>query len=169
MGRIPMTMMIWFALLTAFGERDFETVITLGTTSPASGSHFHYMMAVASHQTLNRPAAILHCREVVDSFTEPPRRYQVVCNLILDDVATWKEKDLATTGRQMKEVVGRLDVAKGGPVTQAKQKKILDDLDDKIKELENPPKDPQASSASPNNTPKDNSQLPPGHFRSRTD
>ena len=65
---------------------------------------------------------------------------------MLLDMQTWKDKDLGAVARKMKVVEDRLDLARGGPETQKKQKEIVARLDELIKELENK----QKGSSDPN-------------------
>ena len=53
------------------------------------------------------------------------------------DMVAWKTKDLDDIARKMKDVERRLDLSRGGPVTQEKQRDILARLDEVIKKLEN--------------------------------
>lgn len=119
-----------------------------------------YKLGIASHQTMQGKDTIYYCDAVLNSFYPVPRRYEVMCYLLKEDALTWKE-DLFFVGRKMNDVVNRLDGSKGGQITQDKQKKILQDLDDKIKELEDAknPKNDNVNSASPAK-PKEQSELP---------
>src|SRR5262249_36103864 len=65
-----------------------------------------------------------------------PERYQIVGVLMLMDMQTWKEKDLAAVARKMGNIERRLELARGGPETQKLQKDVIRRLDELIKELE---------------------------------
>ena len=56
---------------------------------------------------------------------------------MLLDMQTWKDKDLAAIARKMDNIERRLELARGGPVTQKLQKEVVLRLDELIKELEN--------------------------------
>jgi hypothetical protein len=68
-----------------------------------------------------------------------PERYQTVGLLMLLDMQTWKDKDLAAVARKMGNIGRRLDLARGGPVTQKLQREVIFRLDELIKQLETPP------------------------------
>jgi hypothetical protein len=56
---------------------------------------------------------------------------------MLLDMLTWREKDLNWIARKMDNSGRRLQLARGGPVTQKIQKDIVRRLDELIKEMEN--------------------------------
>jgi hypothetical protein len=58
---------------------------------------------------------------------------------------TWREKDLGWIARKMDSIQRRLDLKRGGKVTQKMQKEVLVRLDEMIKELENQQKNPGGS------------------------
>jgi hypothetical protein len=74
---------------------------------------------------------------LLDDVAEAPERYKTVGTLMLLDMLTWKEKDLNWVARKMDNSGRRLELARGGPVTQKIQKDIVNRLDEIIKELEN--------------------------------
>jgi hypothetical protein len=121
-----------------------------------------YKLAVATHQIMQGKDSIYYCDAVLNSFYPVPRRYEVMCYLLKEDALTFKE-DLLSTSRKMNDVVNRLEGSKAGQITQEKQKKILQDLDDKIKQLEDAEKQKDANmdtSFPAKSNPKPQSELP---------
>jgi len=94
--------------------------------------------AVAEFSMLQKDPANRTIRRLLDEAGAfAPERYKAVALLMQLDMAAWKNKDLDDIARKMKDVERRLDLARGGPVTQEKQKEILARLDEIIKKLEN--------------------------------
>src|SRR5262245_32900421 len=94
--------------------------------------------AVCEYSLLHKDEANRSIRQLLDEAgTFAPERYKAVALLMQLDMVAWKAKDLDEIARKMKDVERRLDLARGGPVTQEKQKEILARLDEYIKKLEN--------------------------------
>jgi hypothetical protein len=94
--------------------------------------------AVAEFSMLMKNEANKSIRRLLDEAgTFAPERYKAVALLMQLDMAAWKAKDLDDIARKMKDVERRLDLARGGPITQQKQKEIIARLDEIIKKLEN--------------------------------
>jgi len=99
--------------------------------------------AVAEFSMLMKDDANRTIRRLLDETgTFAPERYKAVALLMQLDMVAWKTKDLDDIARKMKDVERRLDLARGGPVTQEKQKEIIARLDEIIKKLENQAKKP---------------------------
>ena len=102
---------------------------------PAS---YLFNRAVCEYSLLQKDEANRTIRRLLDEAgTFSPERFKAVALLMQLDMVAWKTKDLGDIARQMKDVERRLDLARGGPVTQDKQKQILARLDEIIKKLEN--------------------------------
>ena len=94
--------------------------------------------AVSEYSLLNKAEANRTIRRLLDEAgTFSPERFKAVALLMQLDMVAWKTKDLDDIARKMKDVERRLDLARGGPVTQQKQREILARLDEVIKKLEN--------------------------------
>jgi hypothetical protein len=94
--------------------------------------------AVSEYSLLEKDDANRSIRRLLDEAgTFSPERFKAVAMLMQLDMVAWKNKDLSEISRKMKDVERRLDLARGGPVTQDKQKEILARLDEVIKKLEN--------------------------------
>jgi hypothetical protein len=99
--------------------------------------------AVSEFSLLQKDEANRTIRRLLDEAgTFSPERFKAVAMLMQLDMVAWKNKDLSDISRKMKDVERRLDLARGGPVTQDKQKEILARLDEVIKRLENQQKGP---------------------------
>jgi hypothetical protein len=99
--------------------------------------------AVSEYSLLMKDEANRTIRRLLDEAgTFSPERFKAVAMLMQLDMVAWKTKDLASISRKMKNVERRLDLARGGPETQEKQKDILARLDEAIKKLENQKKPP---------------------------
>jgi polyhydroxyalkanoate synthesis regulator phasin len=104
---------------------------------------FLFNRAVSEYSLLMRDEANRSIRRLLDEAgTFSPERFKAVAMLMQLDMVAWKAKDLADISRKMKNVERRLDLARGGPETQEKQKDILARLDEAIKKLENQKKNP---------------------------
>jgi hypothetical protein len=117
-----------------------EALDTLNAVSPeevADPAAYLFHKAVAEFSLLQRDPARRTIGRLLDDLPEAPERYKTVGTLMLLDMLTWKEKDLNWIARKMDNSGRRLQLARGGPVTQKIQKDIVRRLDEIIKELEN--------------------------------
>jgi hypothetical protein len=117
-----------------------EALDTLKAVSPddvADPAAYLFHKAVAEFSLLQKDNARRTIGRLLDDLPEAPERYKTVGTLMLLDMLTWKEKDLQWIARKMDNSGRRLQLARGGPVTQKIQKDIVRRLDELIKELEN--------------------------------
>jgi len=117
-----------------------EALLTLKEVRPedvADPAAYLFHRAVAEHAMLYKDDARRSISRLLDDVAEAPERYKTVGTLMLLDMLTWKEKDLNWVARKMDNSGRRLELARGGPVTQKIQKDIVNRLDEIIKELEN--------------------------------
>jgi hypothetical protein len=117
-----------------------EALATLKAVQPeqvADPAAYLFHRAVAEHALLQKDAASKSLGRLLDEVNDVPERYKTVGALMLLDMLTWKEKDLNWVARKMDNSGRRLQLARGGPVTQKIQKDIVNRLDELIKELEN--------------------------------
>jgi hypothetical protein len=117
-----------------------EALATLKTIQPdqvADPAAYLFHRAVAEHALLKKDEASKSLGRLLDEVNDVPERYKTVGALMLLDMLTWKEKDLNWVARKMDNSGRRLQLARGGPVTQKIQKDIVNRLDELIKELEN--------------------------------
>lgn len=99
--------------------------------------------AVFEHAMLQREDANRTILRLLDDVVDAPERYKMVGALMHFDMMSWRpetDRDtiarLGGIGRIMNNIERRLDLARGGPVTQDMQKKVLVNLDQMIKEEE---------------------------------
>ena len=106
------------------------------TLDPAG---YYFYRAVAEHATMQREPAGRSLSRLLEDVADVPDRYRVVATLMFFDVENWPkdEKDLNNIGRLMDNSARRLELARGGKVTQAIQEKIVFRLDELIKQKEN--------------------------------
>ncbi len=110
---------------------------------PAS---YLFNRAVSEFSLLQKDEANRSIRRLLEEAgTFAPERFKAVALLMQLDMVAWKNKDFNDIARKMKDVERRLDLARGGPKTQEKQKEILARLDEIIKKLENQAKKPGGS------------------------
>jgi hypothetical protein len=117
-----------------------EALSTLKAVKPeqvADPATYLFHRAVAEHALLQKDNASKSLGRLLDEVSDVPERYKTVGALMLLDMLTWKEKDLNWVARKMDNSGRRLNLARGGPVTQKIQKDIVNRLDELIKELEN--------------------------------
>lgn len=139
------------------GRRVFEEALeTLRTVKPeevADPAAYYFYKAVAEHGLVRKEAAAQSILRLLEDCGDVPERYRAVAELMFADMKGWKkdERDLAHIARLMDNVERRLDLSRGGRVTQELQKKVLFRLDELIKEMENQAK--QCSACNGGNCP----------------
>jgi hypothetical protein len=100
---------------------------------PAS---YYFYKAVAENKLLLKDDGLQSIDRLTFNVQDAPERYIVLATLMKAEMLGWKEKDLAHAGRLMEEIEGRLEIARGGPKTQGKQKEVIAILDKLIEDLE---------------------------------
>jgi hypothetical protein len=118
-------------------EEALDTLKAVKPEEVADPAAYLFHRAVAEHAMLQKDNARRTITRLLDDVAEAPERYKTVGALMLLDMLTWKEKDLNWIARKMDNSGRRLELARGGPVTQKIQKDIVNRLDEIIKELEN--------------------------------
>src|SRR5262249_5901063 len=103
----------------------------------ANPATYLFTRAVCEHATLQKAEATRSIGRLLEDGIGTPDRYKTVGLLMLLDMQMWKDKDLGAVGRKMDVIKDRLDIARGGPITQKLQKEVIARLDEIIKELEN--------------------------------
>lgn len=117
-----------------------EALATLKAVKPedvVDPAAYLFHKAVAEHAMLLKEDARRSINRLLDDTPNAPERYKTVGALMLLDMLTWKEKDLNWIARKMDNSGRRLELARGGPITQKIQKDIVNRLDELIKQLEN--------------------------------
>jgi len=124
-------------------EEALETLKAFTPDQVIDPASYLFHRAVSEHALLQKAEANRSIRRLLEeAATASPERYKTVALLMQLDMAAWKDKDLGDIARKMKVVEDRLDLARGGPKTQEKQKEIIARLDEMIKKLENQAKKP---------------------------
>jgi hypothetical protein len=100
---------------------------------PAS---YYFFKAVAENKLQLKEEGLQSIDRLTMNVQDSPERYIVLATLMKAERLGWKDKDLAHAGRLMSEIEDRLEIARGGPKTQGKQKEVIAILDKLIKELE---------------------------------
>jgi len=118
---------------------------------------YYFHRAVAENRLVLKEEGLQSIDRLLNSVADVPERYTVVAGLMKQEMQAWKDKDLGYVARRMEEVEGRLENARGGPKTQAKQKEIIELLDKEIEELE---AQCQAMMAQSSNAQKSSQPLP---------
>jgi len=118
-------------------EEALETLKTVKPEEVVDPAVYLFHRAVAEHAMLLKEDAHRSIARLLDDVAEVPERYKAVGALMMLDMLTWREKDLNWIARKMDNSGRRLELARGGPVTQKIQKDIVRRLDELIKELEN--------------------------------
>jgi hypothetical protein len=139
-------------------EEALETLKAVKAEEVVDPAAYLFHRAVAEHAMLQKDNAKRSLNRLLDDVAEAPERYKTVAALMLLDMLTWKEKDLNWIARKMDNSGRRLELARGGPVTQKIQKDIINRLDEIIKELEN--KQKQSSSSNGGACPDGGGQQP---------
>jgi hypothetical protein len=99
-------------------------------------SAFLFTKAVAEYSLLKKEDCGRSILRLLDDVADAPERYKTVGALMALDMQTWKEKDLGWVSRMMGNIERRLDLTRGGPITQDMQKKVVLQLDEMIKKME---------------------------------
>ncbi len=132
----------------------FKTLLLFVAISFSRARDYDASLLILNQIKTSEPAVLFHravaqynldmreeCERSLDSLegfnvATPPERYLALSYLMREDMRSWKKDDLGSLSRLMNNVTHRLETARGGPVTQSKQKQILDRLDQMIKEIE---------------------------------
>jgi hypothetical protein len=118
-------------------EEALDTLKAVKAEDVVDPAAYLFHRSVAEFAMLQKDNARRSIGRLLDDVGEAPERYKTVGALMLLDMLTWKEKDLNWIARKMDNSGRRLQLARGGPVTQKIQKDIVRRLDELIKELEN--------------------------------
>jgi hypothetical protein len=120
-------------------EEGLDTLNLFKPEQVVDPSAFLFHKAVAEHATLKKVEAVKSIARLLEDANDAPERYKVLAFKMFDDMRTWKEekdKDLGWVGRMMNNIERRLELSRGGPTTQDQQKRVLLNLDELIKQLE---------------------------------
>jgi hypothetical protein len=118
-------------------EEALEALKLFTAEQVADPASFLFHRSVCEHGLLQKDEAKRSIRRLLEEAgSDAPERYKTVALLMQLDMAAWKDKDLSSIARKMKNVERRLDLGRGGSQTQEKEDEILARLDEMIKKLE---------------------------------
>jgi hypothetical protein len=117
-------------------EESLDALKTVKVEQVVDPGAFLFYKAVAEHALIRREEASRTILRLLDDVTDAPERYKMVAALMHFDMLTWRDKDLGWVARMMNNIERRLDLYRGGPITQDMQKKVVMELDRMIKEME---------------------------------
>lgn len=117
--------------------QESEAIFSFISPKTVSLEQYHYRRLLNNFMLNNKKQADIHARQL-EGFDvyRLPWRHQVLTNLMIDDLKTWKKNDLKEAARKMEDSQNRLTQGKKGPQTQKVQKEIVDILDNLINDLE---------------------------------
>jgi hypothetical protein len=116
-----------------------EGLAVLKTVKPeqvVDPSSYLFYKAVAEHALLLKNDADDTILRLLDDVVDAPERHKMVAALMHFDMLQWRDKDLGWITRKMGNIERRLDLSRGGPITQKMQKEVVMRLDEIIKQLE---------------------------------
>jgi hypothetical protein len=120
-------------------EEALDALKTVKPEKVVDPSAYFFHKAVAEHALMKRDEASQSIVRLLDDVADAPDRYKMVATLMFFDMQSWQkdEKALSNIAKLMDNSGRRLDLSRGGKITQDIQKKIVFRLDEVIKELEN--------------------------------
>ncbi len=120
-------------------EEALEALKSATPETVCDPAAYYFHKAVAEHALVQKNAALQSIARLIDDVADAPERYRTVSILMVLDMQRWKDedKDLENIARLMDNIERRLDLSRGGPKTQELQKRVLNRLDEVIKEIEN--------------------------------
>jgi hypothetical protein len=144
-------------------EEALDVLKTTTAEQVADPAAYLFHRAVCEHALLLKTEARASIMRLLKEGVDAPERFKTVGMLMLLDMQTWKEKDLSAVARKMDNIERRLELARGGPVTQEIQRDVIARLDELIKEMENKAKQQSKGQGPPNDgSCPDGSQPKPG-------
>ncbi|VTS05137.1 hypothetical protein [Tuwongella immobilis] len=119
-------------------EEALEILQTVTPEQVVDPGTYFFHRAVAEYSTIQKEPAKRSIDRLLDDVQDAPDRYKMVATLMFFDMESWKkdEKDPSNIVRLMDNSERRLDLARGGQKTQEIQKKIIINLDETIKKIE---------------------------------
>src|SRR5687767_1373426 len=102
-------------------QRDHESALTILNQIDHKkvkdrDSYFFYK-ALAEYSLGRKPEAEKAIESLLESFVVPDR-YAMLAYLMHMEMKHWKDKDLGNIARKMDNIERRLNLARGGPITQ---------------------------------------------------
>lgn len=118
-------------------KRDAEGVLKLLNNIPSRNmtAQLYFYKANAYFELANKKETLKNLDKMNDFFMVD-LRYACLDMMMRKDMSTWKDNDLDEAQRLAKSAARRLDLHRANGQTQGDQKKIVDILDKKIKQME---------------------------------
>jgi len=123
-------------------EEAMDSLATVKPEDVVDPAAYFFHKAVCEYELMLKDKADASIDRLLVDVGEAPERYRMVAALMHFDMLTWQEKDLGWIARKMENVQRRLDLKRGGKVTQKMQKEVVVRLEEMIKEIENQQKKP---------------------------
>jgi len=119
-------------------EEALEALDSVSPEAVVEPSTYFFHKAVAEHALIKKDKAQKTIIRLLDDVVDAPDRYKMLATIMFVDMSGWKkdEKDLSNIVKLMDNSERRLDLGRGGQITQDIQKKIVFRLDELIKEKE---------------------------------
>jgi hypothetical protein len=138
-------------------EEALEALAAVKVEDAVDPSTFLFHKAVAEYAMIRKDDCRRTILRLLDDVVDAPERYKMVAAMMHFDMTSWQDKDLSWVERMQKNIERRLDLSRGGPITQDMQKKVVLQLDEMIKKLEEEQQKKQQACNKPGNQPKSNS------------
>ena len=119
-------------------EEALDVLQTVKPEQVVDPAAYFFHKAVAEHALMRKAEARKTITRLLEDVVDAPDRYRLTAVLMLADLQSWQDKGLGAIARKMDNVERRLDLSRAGPETQKLQRKIVHELDELIKQLENP-------------------------------
>ena len=119
-------------------EEALEALDSVAPEAVVEPAAYFFHKAVAEHALIKKDKAQKTIIRLLDDVQDAPDRYKMLATIMFVDMSAWKkdEKDLGNIVKLMDNSERRLDLGRGGKITQDIQKKIVFRLDELIKEKE---------------------------------
>jgi hypothetical protein len=119
-------------------EEALEALEAIAPEAVVDPASYFFHKAVAEHALIKKDKAQKTIIRLLDDVPDAPDRYKMLATIMFVDMTGWKkdEKDLGNIVKLMDNSERRLDLGRGGKITQDIQKKIVFRLDELIKEKE---------------------------------
>jgi hypothetical protein len=138
-------------------EEALEALAAVKVEDAVDPSAFLFHKAVAEYSMIRKDECRRTILRLLDDVVDAPERYKMVAAMMHFDMASWQDKDLNWVERMQKNIERRLDLSRGGPITQDMQKKVVLQLDEMIKKLEEEQQKQQQAGNKQNTQPRSNS------------
>jgi hypothetical protein len=133
-------------------EEAAEALGSVKVEDAVDPASFLFHKAVAEYSMIHKDECRRTILRLLDDVVDAPERYKMVAAMMHFDMTSWQDKDLSWVERMQKNIERRLDLSRGGPITQDMQKKVVLQLDEMIKKLEEERQKQQQACNKPGNT-----------------